>query len=112
MTSIILIGLGLFSKISARLAIGKEGYYWKNFFVISTDRPISGGIYSMIDNPMYGLGYLHALGIALLLRSYLGCIIFFFDWIVVWNLFLSIEKPFHKIWSQKYKLKPIDTHIY
>lgn len=90
----ILIVIGMAAKISAEHAIGLRGYYWYDFFSPRSDQTwVRTGIYRFFSNPMYGLGYLHAFGLAILLRSELGFALALFDWGAVWTFFWTYERP-------------------
>jgi protein-S-isoprenylcysteine O-methyltransferase Ste14 len=91
---ILLVLAGVAAKASAYRVVGEKGYYWYNFFC--PDEEISYarvGIYRYLDNPMYGPGYLHAFGLALLLRSGWGILVALFDWAVVWTFYFLFERP-------------------
>jgi protein-S-isoprenylcysteine O-methyltransferase Ste14 len=79
--------------MSAYRAIGVKGYYWYNFFCAREDREyVAKGIYKYLDNPMYGLGYLHAFGFPLLFLSFYGLVFALFDWIVIWAFYFIFER--------------------
>lgn len=92
-----LIVVGLVSKVSAYWAIGEKGYYWYNFFCSNRDIHFEQkGIYRYLSNPMYGVGYMHVLGLATLLRSTPGVAAFVFAWTVVWIFYFVYEYPHTK----------------
>jgi protein-S-isoprenylcysteine O-methyltransferase Ste14 len=94
--AIALIILGISAKVSARRAIGEEGYYWQNFFVPdrhSEKRQVRKGFYRVFDHPMYGVGYAHLFGFALLMQSYEGLVLAGFNWFMIWAFYLLYEKP-------------------
>jgi protein-S-isoprenylcysteine O-methyltransferase Ste14 len=54
---------------------------------------VAKGIYKYLKNPMYGLGYMHAFGFALLFLSFWGLVFALFDWIIVWAFYFVFERP-------------------
>jgi len=89
---LVLVGIGV--KTSAYRVIGLKGYYWYNFFCIEQEREyVAKGIYKYLKNPMYGLGYMHAFGFALMFLSFWGLVFALFDWIVVWAFYFVFERP-------------------
>jgi protein-S-isoprenylcysteine O-methyltransferase Ste14 len=93
-SGLVLIVVGVWTKLQAFRVVGTKGYYWYNSFC-PEDRveyaPV--GIYRWLKNPMYGPGYLHAPGIALVLASGPGLGLAFFDWAVVWTFYFTFERP-------------------
>ena len=93
-TGAVLVVIGIAIKVSAYRAIGEKGYYWYNFFCDQTERSyVRKGIYRYFDNPMYGPGYLHALGFPLLFLSFWGLASALFDWAMVWIFYMLFERP-------------------
>jgi protein-S-isoprenylcysteine O-methyltransferase Ste14 len=91
---IVLVAAGVTAKASAYRVIGPEGYYWYDFFLPPEERRhLRRGIYRYFRNPMYGPGYLHAFGLALLLASGWGLAIALFDWLAVWTFYVACERP-------------------
>ncbi len=99
---LILIGVGV--KICAYRVIGDKGYYWYNFFCIEEEREyVARGVYKYLNNPMYGMGYLHAIGFPLLFLSLWGLVLALFDWLVVWAFYFLFERPHTFHYRRKYK---------
>ncbi|HEU4388837.1 MAG TPA: PEMT/PEM2 methyltransferase family protein [Blastocatellia bacterium] len=91
-TSIILIVSGILAKFAAYRVIGDKGFYYYNFFCNDEERSyVSKGIYRYLKNPMYSVGYLHAIGFPLLFRSSIGVAFGFFDWAIIWVFCLVFE---------------------
>jgi protein-S-isoprenylcysteine O-methyltransferase Ste14 len=88
----IIIGIGV--KRSAYRVTGDKGYYWYNFFCADEEREyIATGVYKYLNNPMYGLGYLHAVGFPLLFLSFWGLVLALFAWLAVWAFYVLFERP-------------------
>lgn len=86
--------IGVAVKIAASRAIGVKGFYYYNFFCNEQDREYHArGIYRSLDNPMYGLGYLHAFGFPLIFCSSWGLVSAAFDWAIIWVFYLVFERP-------------------
>jgi isoprenylcysteine carboxyl methyltransferase (ICMT) family protein YpbQ len=66
--------IGIATKVAALKALGSRGYYWYDFFLSEgpLSPPVRKGIYRYMKNPMYGVGYLHAYGFALICLSWTG----------------------------------------
>lgn len=98
--SIILIVAGIWTKTAAYRVIGDKGFYYYNFFCNDDERSyVSKGIYRYLKNPMYSVGYLHAIGFPLLFRSGIGLAFGFFDWAIIWVFCLIFERShtsFHR----------------
>lgn len=89
------IGIGV--KVAAAKVIGVRGYYWYNTFCPKEECHYSKkGIYKYLDNPMYGVGYLHMFGFALAALSVWGLCFALFDWGIVWAMNLLFERPHTK----------------
>jgi protein-S-isoprenylcysteine O-methyltransferase Ste14 len=85
---------GIWIKVSAYRVIGVKGYYWYNFFCADEEREyVARGVYKYLSNPMYGPGYLHAVGFPLIFLSFWGLAFAVFDWIVVWAFYFIFERP-------------------
>jgi protein-S-isoprenylcysteine O-methyltransferase Ste14 len=85
--------VGLATKLAACRAIGTKGFYCYNFFCSDEERKyVARGIYKYLDNPMYGLGYLHAFGFPLLFRSSWGLAFALFDWLIIWVFYFVFER--------------------
>ena len=90
----VLVAIGVAVKVSAYREIGEKGYYWYNFFCDGRQRSyVKRGVYRYLDNPMYGPGYLHAIGFALIFLSFWGLLMALFDWIAVWVFHYVFERP-------------------
>jgi protein-S-isoprenylcysteine O-methyltransferase Ste14 len=90
--ALVIIGLG--TKLWAARTLGRDAYYWHNFF--DPERaigPVSTGPYRFVSSPMYTIGYLQTYGLALLLRSFPGLIASVFNQVTILTFYFLIEKP-------------------
>jgi len=72
---VVLVLLGVGTKLWAAATLGKKAYYWYNFFTPAA--PVaraSAGPYRYLKNPMYTVGYLQTYGAALISGSLPGLI--------------------------------------
>jgi protein-S-isoprenylcysteine O-methyltransferase Ste14 len=100
--SIILIVAGIWTKAAAYRVIGDKGFYYYNFFCNDEEREyVSKGIYRYLKNPMYSVGYLHAIGFPLLFRSGVGLAFGFFDWVIIWVFCLAFERSHTSFYRSK-----------
>jgi len=88
--SLIIIGMTI--KIWAAKIIGLYGYHWGDFFIPSQRIFYRKGPYLICKNPMYGFGYLHAYGFALLMFSWPGLVFAAFDQASIYALYFFIER--------------------
>lgn len=67
----VLTVLGLGMKLWARAAVGPDRYYWRDFFGAPPATPPTpvGGPYRWFRNPMYTIGNVHLVGLALAAAS-------------------------------------------
>ena len=94
---LVLCAAGIGTKAAAARVIGVKGYYWYNTFCPQDDvHYTKQGIYKVLDNPMYGVGYLHTVGFALATLSVWSLGFAVFDWAVVWAFNLLFERPHTK----------------
>jgi protein-S-isoprenylcysteine O-methyltransferase Ste14 len=91
---VLLVLLGVSTKLWAAARLGAAAYYWHNFFspseVIAPDPP---GPYRFLKNPMYTVGNLHMYGVALVLGSLPGLIAAAFDQAAILVFYRWVEKP-------------------
>jgi protein-S-isoprenylcysteine O-methyltransferase Ste14 len=91
---VVLVIIGLGTKLWAARTLGSDAYYWHNFF--DPDAAIgrvSSGPYRFISSPMYTIGYLPTYGLALMLRSLPGLIAAAFAQAAILTFHYLIEKP-------------------
>jgi protein-S-isoprenylcysteine O-methyltransferase Ste14 len=72
---VVLVLLGVGTKLWAAATLGNKAYYWYNFFTPAA--PVaraSAGPYRYLKNPMYTVGYLQTYGLALISGSLPGLI--------------------------------------
>jgi protein-S-isoprenylcysteine O-methyltransferase Ste14 len=85
--------VGFAVRLAAVRVVGVRGYYWYNFFCPDRELHYSPtGVYRYLKNPMYGLGYLHVIGIPLAFRSLGGLVLGAVDWILVWVFYYVFER--------------------
>ncbi len=93
----VLIVAGIGTKAWAARTLGREAYYWHNFF--GAERPAalqSPGPYRYLDNPMYTVGYLQAYGLALAVGSLPGLALALFDQIAILAFHRVVEHPHYQ----------------
>jgi protein-S-isoprenylcysteine O-methyltransferase Ste14 len=99
---VVLVLLGVGTKVWAAATLGDKAYYWYNFF--TPPAPVaraSAGPYRYLKNPMYTVGYLQTYGLALIAGSLPGLIasvcdqatILVFHWRVESAHFKRITRP-------------------
>lgn len=65
--------VGIGTKAWAAATLGTGSYHWKSFFIPPEEsRFVATGPYRWFANPMYTVGYFHAYGLAVALRSLPG----------------------------------------
>jgi isoprenylcysteine carboxyl methyltransferase (ICMT) family protein YpbQ len=95
--ALLLIAVGLGTKLWAARTLGDDAYYWHNFFVVRPHTPPDPpGPYRYLSNPMYTVGYLHAYGFALLLGSLPGLALALFDQAAILIFHRLVEKPHYR----------------
>jgi protein-S-isoprenylcysteine O-methyltransferase Ste14 len=72
---VVLVILGVGTKLWAAATLGGKAYYWYNFFAPAAPVAASNtGPYRYLKNPMYTVGYLQTYGLALITGSLPGLI--------------------------------------
>lgn len=91
---VVLVALGVGTKLWARATLGAEAYYWANFFTDAPEViPARTGPYRVLKNPMYTVGYAHTYGLALVTASVPGLIAALFDQAAILAFHRLVEKP-------------------
>lgn len=90
---ILLVALGIVTKLWAAATLGADAYYWRNFFSPREGVPTTAGPYRFLRNPMYTVGYLHIYGLALVTGSRFGLLAALFDQAAILAFYRWIEKP-------------------
>ena len=86
------VGVGV--KAWATRALPEGAFTWKSFFVPPTESDwVATGPYRWMRNPMYTLGYLHAWGAAIALRSWPGLVAAGVAQSAILLVNLLVEKP-------------------
>ena len=91
----VFVSIGLFCKLAAAYATGVDIYYCRDMFLKEKvgDFQVTY-LYKYFKNPMYGVGHLHAYGLALLSDSYLAFALSIFNQIAIFTFYYLLEKPF------------------
>lgn len=90
----LLVALGLGVKAWASASLPAGTFYWRDFFVPTELREFSKhGPYRWLSNPMYGVGYAHAYGFALLVGSLPGLLGAVFAQAAILALATLVERP-------------------
>ena len=77
---VLLVLLGIGTKLWAARTLGDKAYYWYNFFTPAARvAPADTGPYRFVRNPMYTIGYLQTYGFALVTGSLTGLAASLFD---------------------------------
>jgi protein-S-isoprenylcysteine O-methyltransferase Ste14 len=97
---VLLIIVGVATKLWAGATLGNKAYYWHNFFA-SGGRvvPSSMGPYRYLKNPMYTVGYLPTYGLAILTGSLHGLVAALFDQVAILAFYRWVEKPHFERYS-------------
>jgi protein-S-isoprenylcysteine O-methyltransferase Ste14 len=93
----VLIIAGIGTKAWAARTLGRDAYYWHNFF--GPEKPTalgSPGPYRYLDNPMYTVGYLQAYGLALAVGSLPGVAAALFDQVAILAFHRLVEHPHYQ----------------
>lgn len=92
---ILLLVVGLGTKIWSAYVVGIPIYYWKDMFLGRkiADFVVSGP-YTYLNNPMYGVGQLQVYAIALYYDSLYGLIFGAINQAAIFLFYVTVEKPF------------------
>jgi phosphatidylethanolamine N-methyltransferase len=86
--------VGVITKFWAAARIGRDGFYWRNFFSADPHVPLDPpGPYRYLKNPMYTLGYANVYGLALFCLSSYGLIAALIDHAGIQIFYHYVEKP-------------------
>jgi len=89
-----LVALGIGVKVWAARTLPPGAYYWRDFFVPPGPGPARAtGPYRFFADPMYGVGYAHAYGLALGLLSWPGLVAALFDQSAILAFHALVERP-------------------
>jgi len=92
---LVLTAVGITIKVWATVLTTIDIYYLKDLFV---GHPVTGfvekGPYKFLSNPMYGVGQLHAYGIAVLYESTTGVVAAGLCHILIYTFYYVVERPF------------------
>ena len=91
---VLLLLVGIATKLWAAATLGGDAYYWRNFFAPPVPVvPATTGPYRFLRNPMYTVGYLQTYGLALLVGSRFGLIMALFDQAAILAFYRLVERP-------------------
>jgi protein-S-isoprenylcysteine O-methyltransferase Ste14 len=89
-----LVAVGVSAKVWATWSLPAGTFFWRDFFLPAERRAVSvAGPYRWVSAPMYTVGYAHAYGIALVLRSGVGLAAAVFAQAMVLLLHALVERP-------------------
>jgi protein-S-isoprenylcysteine O-methyltransferase Ste14 len=95
-SGLLIVG-GIGTKAWAARTLGREAYYWHNFFGPERQPArTSPGPYRYLDNPMYTVGYLQAYGLALAVGSLPGVALALFDQLAILSFHRLVERPHYQ----------------
>lgn len=90
---VVLVVVGIGTKVWAAATLGDKAYYWYNFFTPPTRiAPASTGPYRYLRNPMYTVGYLQTYGFALVTGSLAGLAASLFDQALILAFHWRVER--------------------
>lgn len=91
---VVLCAFGLTVKVWATRIVSLDTYYYRDMFL---GRPVgefkAEGPYRVFQNPMYGVGHLHAYGLALVAGSLPGLLAVAFNQACIWAFYFLVEAP-------------------
>src|SRR5260370_38429908 len=91
---VLLVVVGVATKLWAAATLGVDGYYWRNFFQSGTGIvPTVAAPYRFLKTPMYTVGYLHIYGFALVTASALGLLAARFDQVAILPSYRPVAEP-------------------
>jgi protein-S-isoprenylcysteine O-methyltransferase Ste14 len=90
---VILVGVGVGTKLWARATLGSDAYYWYDFFAPARTELTRRGPYRWLHNPMYTVGYLQTYGLALIAGSLPGLVASAFDQLAILVFHRLVEHP-------------------
>lgn len=95
--------IGLFCKLASLYATGVGIYYYRDMFISEKIVPFQvNGLYKYFTNPMYGVGHLHAYGLALLSDSFHAFLLAVFNQVAIFAFYYLLERPFvHSFYLKK-----------
>lgn len=90
---VVLVLVGVGTKVWAARTLGDKAYYWYNFFT-PTERivPVMTGPYRYLKNPMYTVGYLQTYGFALVTGSLAGLVASVCDQVAILVFHWRVER--------------------
>lgn len=90
---VVLVVVGVGTKLWAAATLGDKAYYWYNFFAPDTPSARSvNGPYRYLNNPMYTVGYFQTYGFALITGSVAGLAASLFDQAAILLFYWRVER--------------------
>lgn len=91
-----LLVFGVIMKLWAMWLTGIDTYFYKDMFTgkANNNGVTTSGPYRLFVNPMYGVGYLHAYALALLVQSTPSLVFVFVCQVSIYAFYLGVERPF------------------
>lgn len=90
---VVLVLIGVATKVWAATTLGDKAYYWYNFFTPPEPVvPASTGPYRYLRNPMYTVGYLQTYGLALVTGSVAGLVASVCDQAAILAFYWRVER--------------------
>jgi len=90
-----LLTIGFGTKTWAIHLVGLDTYYFKDLFTGELHGSlVTRGPYRWLANPMYGVGQLHAYGLALMSNSMSGLVAAAFCQLSIYGFYFAVERPF------------------
>jgi len=91
----VMLAIGFGIKTWAIHLVGLDTYYFKDLFVGEFQGSlVTSGPYRWLANPMYGVGQLHAYGLALMSNSMSGLLAAAFCQLSIYGFYFAVERPF------------------
>jgi hypothetical protein len=88
-----LVAFGILVTVLTARALGLKAWLWQDFFVPSAGPYEPRGLYRIVDDPKYVLGYAHAYGWALVCFSATGLVFALFAHVAILTYNALVERP-------------------
>jgi len=92
---LVLVLIGFFFKVWACSLTGFNSYFWRDMVTnIPNSHFVESSLYSLFSHPTYTVGYIQALGYAVVYRSVEGCIAYLCFQVSILMFVYFVEAPF------------------